>query len=466
MPTESLEHELIRFCARLFDEQCDISNLKRLTGGANMESWAFDYGTRQLVLRRAPGTLERGDEPDGISMESEAQLIALVCDQGIAAPPMMGVLEPSDGLGQGYLMGRIAGETLPQKILDNPEFAAAEQVLAGQCGSELAKIHAITIDLLPADTPRNDAPALVAGLRQRYREFGARIPVFDYALRWLEDNLPDSTQPRLLHGDFRMGNLMIDKNGIAAILDWELAHIGDPLQDLAYLCMPSWRFTRHDRPVGGFAEIDEFLGAYEAASGTRVDRTRFDFWLVYSTLWWGICCLGMTETWRSGQDRTLERIVIGRRISEVEVDLLLLFDPMLGESAAQRIEWELPELADHVGETHSAELLEALMTWDSDDIIPHAKGRDLFQARVAKNAMGMLQREAELRSAFAQRYTKRLSDLGLAPWELRAGLSDGSLSPADPALLEHLRLTALERLSIDQPKYPGLAAALEKWTSK
>jgi len=463
MSGPAFETLLATFCSRLFGEHHEITNPKRLTGGANMESWGFDYGTRKLVLRRAPGDGERSAELARVSMESEAQLIALACNAGITAPPMLGILVPEDGLGQGYLMTRIVGETLPHKILDNPEFAAAEQILAGQCANELAKIHAMVLESLPADIPHDDAASLLADLGQRYRDFGAEIPVFDYTLRWLDDHLPETAELRLLHGDFRMGNLMIDGDGIAAILDWELAHIGDPAQDLAYLCTPSWRFTRHDRPVGGFAQIDDFLGAYEAASGSAVDRTRFDFWLVYSTLWWGVCCLGMTNIWRTDQDRTLERIIIGRRVSEVEVDLLLLFDPMLGESATQTIDWDLQKTPAHDGETHSAELLEALISWDRDDVIPHAKGRDLFQARVAKNAMGMLQREAELLPVFEKRQKERLNTLGLTIETLCTGLSDGTLTPDDPALLAHLRLAALERLSIDQPKYPGFAAALKHW---
>jgi len=464
MSEPAFETQLAAFCAHLFGEDRDIANLKRLTGGANMESWGFDYGTREFVLRRAPGSGERDEELARISMESEARLIALACDYGITAPPMLGILEPDDGLGQGYLMARIAGETLPHKILGNPEFAEAEKKLAGQCANELVKIHAIPVDTLPDDIPQDDTAALLDGLGQRYRESGARIPVFDYALRWLSDHLPEPTVPHLLHGDFRMGNLMIDGDGIAAILDWELAHIGDPAQDLAYICTPSWRFTRHDRPVGGFGDVDEFLCVYAEASGNEADRDRFDFWLVYSTLWWGVCCLGMTQIWRSGADRTLERVVIGRRVSEVEVDLLLLFDPLLGESAAKHIDWQRPSRPEHNGETHAGELLDALISWDNDNVIPTAKGRDLFQARVAKNAMGMLQRKAEFGPLFAARQKARIDGLNLTETDLCSGLADGSLSPIDAALLAHLRLTALERLSIDQPEYPGLIAALKQWS--
>ena len=466
MSDADFQTELAAFCRRVLGEDAEVAGLRRLTGGANMESWGFDYGAHELVLRRAPGSGERSEELARISMESEARLIAHAGEHDITAPPMLGILEPEDGLGQGYLMTRIAGETLPHKILGNPDFADAETALTGQCARELAKIHAIPLDTLPDDIPREDAATLLEGLGQRYRESGAKIPLFDHTLRWLSDHLPEPAEPRLLHGDFRMGNLMIDAGGIAAILDWELAHIGDPAQDLAYICTPSWRFTRHDRPVGGFGDIDAFLDAYAKASGAAVDRPRFNFWLIYSTLWWGVCCLGMTQIWRSGADRTLERIVIGRRVSEVEVDLLLLFDPILGESAARHIDWQAPDRPDHDGETHAGELLEALVGWDSEDVIPDAKGRDLFQARVAKNAMGMLQREAEFGPIFADRQARRLDALGLDEHTLRAGVADGSLSPADPALLDHLRLTALERLSIDQPKYPGLAAAISKWSRR
>ncbi len=464
MSDPAFESLLVQFCNRQFGETAEISGLKRLTGGANMESWGFDYGDRLLVLRRAPGTGERSEELARISMESEARLIALAGEAGITAPPMLGILTPEDGLGQGYLMARIAGETLPHKILGNPDFARAETALSEQSATELAKIHAMPLDTLPDDIPHEDAAMLLEGLGQRYRDYGARIPVFDYALRWLADHLPKQAEPRLLHGDFRMGNLMINGDGIAAILDWELAHIGDPAQDLAYICTPSWRFTRHDLAVGGFGDVDAFLSSYAAASDAAVDRARFDYWLVYSTLWWGICCLGMTQIWRSGTDRSLERVVIGRRVSEVEVDLLLLFDTILDGMADQIIDWQAPELPDHDGETHNGELLEALIGWDSDDVIPEAKGRDLFQARVAKNAMGMLKRDAELGPVFANRHHGRLAGLGQTQDSLGDGLADGSLSLEDPTLLAHLRLTALERLSIDQPKYPGLAAALKKWS--
>lgn len=463
MDKEILGEALSRLCARHFGGDANISNLQRLSGGANMESWGFDYGDLPLVLRRMPGNGESDDNIPRLSIASEAKLIALAESHGVTAPPMLGVLEPKDGLGKGFLMRRIAGEALPHKILGNPDFAAAENALPRQCAEELARIHAIPLDTLPDDTPRADAATLLSEIHQRYKDYGAAIPVFDYAFRWLQDNLPATTDPCLLHGDFRMGNLLIDNKGISAILDWELAHIGDPVQDLAYLCTPSWRFTRHDRGAGGFGAIDDLISAYETASGAPVDRARFDYWLIYSTLWWGNVCLNMTDIWRSGMDRSLERTVIGRRTSEVEIDLLLLFDPLLGDTAKVPIDWQEPAMPNFAGETDNAELLEALVGWASEGVIDTAKGRALFEARVARNALGILKRDALYGARFAESQQQRLDTLDLSFEALRAGLSDGTITLDQHEILTHLRLSALERLTIDQPKYPGRAEALGRW---
>ena len=127
------------------------------------------------------------------------------------------------------------------------------------------------------------------------------------AIRWCEDHLPGAAPPVLVHGDYRMGNVMVDAEGLAAVLDWELAHRGDAHEDLAFGCMAVWRFGRLDRPAFGLGSLEDYFAAYEAAGGVRVDRERFRFWLVYRTLWWALGCLQMGAAWRSGADRTVER---------------------------------------------------------------------------------------------------------------------------------------------------------------
>ena len=78
-----------------------------------------------------------------------------------------------------------------------------------------------------------------------------------------------------MHGDFRHGNLIIGPDGVRAVLDWELAHLGDPMEDLGWICVNSWRFGEIDKPVGGFGTREELFAGYEAA-GRRVDPERVE----------------------------------------------------------------------------------------------------------------------------------------------------------------------------------------------
>ncbi len=414
-----------------------------------------------MVLRRMPGAMKDAavsNSVTSISLDAQAELIAMVKDAGVTVPGVLAVLKPGDDMGEGFVMEQIAGETLPHKILGQPQFSKAESVMARQCSRELAAIHSVATHNLPTEVEARQAGDLLAEQEATYREIGGEIPVFDWAFNELERTLPPTAAPQLVHGDFRMGNLMIDENGISAVLDWELAHLGDPLEDLAYLCTPSWRFGHYDKHVGGFAPLDEFLTEYETASGNAVDPARFHWWLLYNTLWWGVTCLRMGNSWREGTARSLERTIIGRRVSEVEIDLLLL----MGRSD-DRLDWEEPALLPTSGEIDYAEVLVALGEW-STGVIDQSKGHARFEARVARNAAGMAQRHAAWGTLFANRQSDRLTALGMDNATLCKRLRRGSADPHSNPLWQHLRLMALERLAIDQPKYAGLTAARKRWS--
>ena len=249
-----------------------------------------------------------------------------------------------------------------------------------------------------------------------------------------------------------MGNIMADANGLAAVLDWELAHLGDRHQDLAFGCINSWRFGYIDRPAFGVGQLEEYWIAYERESGVTVESERFQWWLVYSTLWWGVCCLQMADIWRSGLDAGLERAVIGRRTYETEVDLLMLLEE--DAPAEERGPITLPKRAKvrRLGEPSTAEMLEALASWIEADVKPNSQGRDRFMASVALNALGMLQRETACPASI---HDKALSD----------DLLTGCKSLATPGLLAKLKTQSLAKLAADQPKYSALAAAIQKWST-
>jgi aminoglycoside phosphotransferase (APT) family kinase protein len=220
------------------------------------------------------------------------------------------------------VVGRLEGETIPRRILRDDDYAVARPRLAGQCGSALAGIHAIPLD----DVTGLEQPEQVAQYRELLDELGEPHPAFELGFRWLEANRPSSTRTTVVHGDFRNGNLMVGPDGLRAVLDWELAHLGDPLEDLGWLCVRSWRFGEAPR-VGGFGTVDDLVGAYEADSGTSVDRKALVWWEALGTLKWGIMCIVQAATHRSGAVRSVELAAIGRRVCEVEHDLLLLLLP-------------------------------------------------------------------------------------------------------------------------------------------
>jgi aminoglycoside phosphotransferase (APT) family kinase protein len=326
--------ELLTALARIvvhIDAQAhEVARLTRLSAGATNETWSFDaVGAHPdgaasivpLILRRAT---RRATEV--LSLPVEAALLTQVHAAGVPVPRVRYVLKAEDGMGAGFIMERIEGATLPNKILRDPQLAAVLPRLAAQLGSIAASIHRLAPAALPA-LPLLDAEHQLQLLHSQYRAQQVPRPVFALTLRWLAERLPAPVTPVLVHGDYRHGNLIIGPQGVHAVLDWELAHLGDPLEDLAWLCIPPWRFGAIDLPVGGFGQRADLFAAYEQASGTRVDAQRIQWWEVLGSLRWGLMCAGMTHTLRSGADRSIERAMIARRTSESELDLMRLLAP-------------------------------------------------------------------------------------------------------------------------------------------
>ena len=323
-----MEQALGRCVASWCPGATGVANAARLSGGASQETWSFDIvhpgGNIGAILRRAPQG--HGASPRAVGLDTESILMQRAYDAGVPSPKVLHVLQPQDDLGTGFIMARVEGETIPRKILRDAQYAEARPMLARQLGQVLAGIHALDVAQLP-NLRHMTAAKEIAEFERDYRSFDWPRPVFELALRWLRDHDPGpSDEVTLVHGDFRHGNLIIGSDGVRAVLDWELAHVGDPMEDLGWVCVNSWRFGEIDRPVGGFGTREELFAGYEAA-GRRADPARVKFWEVMGTLRWGIMCCGMMQRFRSGPEHSIERAMIGRRSSETEIDLLRLLAP-------------------------------------------------------------------------------------------------------------------------------------------
>jgi aminoglycoside phosphotransferase (APT) family kinase protein len=332
MTTTTLQAALEGALARTAPGAGSVRDLRRLSGGASQETWAFDLiqgaTRRPLILRRAPGG--GAGSASAIGLAAEAVVIGEARAAGVQAPEVVTVLEPADGAGEGYVMSRVEGETLPRRILRDAAFDQIRPGLAARCGRELARIHATPTAALTG-LPIMDGPTQLHHYRGVYEGCGQPKPVFELAFQWLAEALPPLARPVLVHGDFRHGNLMIAPDtGLAAVLDWELAHLGDPLEDLGWLCVNSWRFGVPGKRVGGFGDLPELLAGYAEAGGQSYREEDILAWEVFGVLRWGIGCMQMYEAFRSSFDRSVERAAIGRRSSECEIDLVNL---LIGRAA-------------------------------------------------------------------------------------------------------------------------------------
>jgi aminoglycoside phosphotransferase (APT) family kinase protein len=297
-----------------------VENLRALTGGASRTTWAFDAVAGQdrhaLILRTGP--------PDEVhaGMELEARVQQRAAAVGAPVPHILAADNSAAALGNPYLICEaINGETIVRRIHRTLDDAARARLLQ-QCAEALAAIHTADSDgvgLTHADQ--------LTEWRSRLDEMGDTTATFEWAFRWLGAHRPPPSPPRMVHGDFRMGNLIVDEAGLAAVLDWELVHIGEVYEDLAWFCIRAWRFGAPERlGAGGLGSIETFLAAYEVASGTTVDREAFRWWLTLATLRWGVICRFQAERHLSGQTPSVELAAIGRRVSETEWDVLDLLE--------------------------------------------------------------------------------------------------------------------------------------------
>jgi aminoglycoside phosphotransferase (APT) family kinase protein len=301
-----------------------VTDLVPLAGGASRETWAFDAGvdgrTLRLVLRRDPP-----GRPGVRGCEHELELLRAAAAAGVPVPAARwGDADPGL-LGAPFLvMERVEGETIPRRILREPALAAARERLVGQCASALARVHRIDRDGLDFLGEPQTPAQLVAAQRDTLDALGEPHPVFELALRWLAGRAPAPRPPAVVHGDFRVGNVIVGEEGLRAVLDWELAHAGDPAEDLGWFCVRAWRFGRDGLPAGGLGGREELLDAYRAAGGAAVSAEDLRFWEVYGTLRWGVICLVQAAAHLSGAVRSVELAAIGRRACEMEWALLEL----------------------------------------------------------------------------------------------------------------------------------------------
>ena len=470
--SEADNNSFDRAVARILDRHIAdcrrLVSVERLSGGASQETYRIcietDSGEKLLAMRRAAGGIKVEPMPGHPGLDVEALLMQCAHSVSVPVPEVHYVLQDEDGIGDGFIMSWLEGEALGARINRAPQYETVRKSLAYECGRNLARIHQVDLVATGLDKKLEviSPKEFVEQTWNRYIAYDSPWPMIDYTAQWLLQNLPTDASYCLVHNDFRNGNFMIDEEGIVAVLDWELAHIGDPMRDLGWICVNSWRFGGKGS-VGGFGEYEDLFRGYEEVSGAKVDAECVKYWEVFGSFWWAVGCLGMAEHYRTGPDKTVERPGIGRRSSECQIDCVNLLFP--GEVKAIQPDAH----QDNLDMPRVDELISSVRDFLRAEIMAETIGRTNFMARVASNSLDIALREIDMGARAKAQELESLKaflgeesitlGLGELRWKLTRKLRNGEQALDDEQLQAHLRQTVTNQIAIDQPKYSGLKTA-------
>jgi len=433
----------------LWGAPVEITGIRQLPGGASRESWGVQARTaagmeRDLILLRDPGGSDRHRD---VAVEAAAMIAARAA--GVPAPELYDHGEEALGPGRAYLlMERLDGETIPRRLLRDDAYAAVRPGLTRRIGEVLARIHRVDPGSVPG-LPRVDALGEATGL---YEEFAEPRPALEIGLRWLAKHRPPASADGLVHGDFRTGNLMVGRDGLQGVLDWELAHRGDPMQDLGWLCTKAWRFGSAE-PAGGFGPRADLMAGYADGGGIPPSEATQRWWELCGTVRWALLCRRQAERYLSGSEPSIELAVLGRRVCEQEWDVLLalgyaepltITDPL--EGAAQNGLAAAPH-----DRPSGPGLLRAVREFLATEVAG-TEPRLAFHARVAANALRIAEREAMLAARHARDHRARLAALGCAgDAELCAAIREGALDHRFDEVIAAVRAMTIDKLAVANP---------------
>ncbi len=415
----------------------EVGEVVRLSGGASRETWRAVADAQEVILQR-----QRMADRAGFEREVSVLLAAQQSD--VPVPRLLA--SGFDGAGHGFFITEaIPGETIARRILRDDALVEARSVLTGQIGQALAGIHSID---LAAVRGLDDGDPLER-LRTTFDAMDEPHPAFEIAFSWLTAHRPDPVEPSVVHGDFRLGNLIVGRDGLRAVLDWELVHIGDPMEDLGWVGVRAWRFGS-THTVAGVGSDDELFAAYERGGGRPVEAERVRWWRVFGTLQWGIMCMIQARVHLKGVVRSHELAAIGRRVCENEYDVLVEMGhrppalPSLQTAASSGVH-DAPS---------GSELLDAVAEFLSEQVVPAHEGRLAFHSRVAANIASIVSREIALGPELRRRRHERLDRLRVVDEadladKIRSGVADASSAPVLDAVFE----SVIDKLLVANPGY-------------
>lgn len=433
-----------------------------LPAGASRTTYAVtigddrgDRGDEAIIVRAAPAA-----EPGAGGLRSEVDVLRAALEAGVPVPEVLDLSDSSDEdsvLGFPYAVMRfVDGESIARRILRDDAYGPIRADFARQAGTALGRIHAMEPSSTGLEHTGDPIEALHTLFGREYADAPAGLVL---AVDWLDRHRPAAAPTdTVVHGDFRLGNLLITPDRISAVLDWELAHLGDPMEDLGWLCTKAWRFGV-PRPVAGMGSRADLLDAYAQVAGWRPTEDTLRWWELYATVRWGLICGAQANRYLDGTERSMELAAIGRRSAEQEFDALLALGITTPTPIPDPLDTDRP--AGTVDEDpHTApallDLLESLSGFLTDEVAADGgiSPQVRFRTRVAGNVLSTVRRQALLGPRQAEASRRRLADIGVhSSTELADKLRSGALSGADEAVRAVVAAEVVDRLTVANPRH-------------
>jgi aminoglycoside phosphotransferase (APT) family kinase protein len=295
----------------------EISEPVLLAGGASKEAWAVDVDGEALLVRRAAGSVIHRHT---LSLENEFAVLQAAYAAGVKVPKPLQYISDIAGR-EAFVMERLEGETIGRRVVRREDLADAREHLPVQMADELAKIHAIPTAHVPFLSE-----AKLERMVDELDEVGEPHPAIELGLWWLRENRPPQREPVVVHGDYRIGNLVVGDAGLVGVLDWEFAHLDDPVRDLAFALVRAWRFGVPGKRLGGVGPVEPYVERYNELTGLDVRPEELDYWELAGNVGWAIGCLTQMQRHLTGQDRSVELAILGRLGVEVEYEIVNLLE--------------------------------------------------------------------------------------------------------------------------------------------
>jgi aminoglycoside phosphotransferase (APT) family kinase protein len=291
-----------------------VSSPERAFGGNARQAWTCtaswqDQGGRHdeelILLVRGAGSQVRTDP------EQESAALRGLAEAGVRAPRIWGD-DPGGELfgGAAVLLERLPGRTDAVEYLRaDPDTGRARTL---DLARALAELHAAPVPAPAGDQSRGTRFRLAQFQLEQWREQFEEArrepyPALSWLFDWLAGRAPEPARPVLVHGDFRPGNVLFAGDRITGILDWEMAHPGDPGEDIAWAYRALWS-------PGRFVALDEFTAAYEAAGGARVPADALRWHRVFAEVKFAVISLRASRSFADGSSGNLRLIDRARTV--------------------------------------------------------------------------------------------------------------------------------------------------------